>query len=268
MTKGYELEPNLPQLIHRRTFALGTLGSSLAWAVPAFGEELESQGCGVIERILVEARAQAQDAGTWALTVNPADLAKAAADVQRLKDEIDSLSGVVEGNRRKQLLDYVDAVGGALIFFGALAAPVPFLVGGLAFSGTMLIVRGLAGPQSPTDKEVLTNIGGSRVPMVIGEFSKGLEDASVISQKAAGYGRLGGVVVSGAFVAYSFYSFAQSTQAFQASTVELQKLRQELDAVSSALAEMQNQQDLQEMRRACAQAVVDELGGMCIVQPT
>lgn len=267
MKNGLRPTAQETRLIQRRTFALGGLGTSLIWALPAHSEVSAADGCGVIERILSESQAQAQNAGSWALTVNPSFVLETSAKVQRLKDDIDSLTGVVQDNRREQLLDYADAVGGSLIFLGGLVAPVPFLIGGLAFSGTMLIVRGLAAPQAPDQKDILTNVAGSRVPVVVSEFSQGLQDASVISSKAGGYGRLGGTVVGGAFVVYSFYSFAQSTQTFQASTVELQRLREKLDEVASVLEELQEQQALEEMRRACAAAVVDELGGMCLAQP-
>lgn len=230
--------------------------------------------CSVIDSLLVNASADAADAGAWAVTLDPTAVERLLSGIAQLRAELEGLPEQVDAARTVQLLDYVDAVGGLLLLIGGVAAGIAgatamsagILVGGVAFAGAMLLVRGVVAPQSMSTESFLMDVGGDRIPMVLDAFGA---DTVVVSRNAASYFRTAGTVTSLAFTVYGFCSFAQSTAEFQRGTAELQRLRDELAAAEAELAELRNFETLQATRRACAQAVQDDLStlraGICLL---
>jgi len=257
--------------ISRRTALI--LGGSTVLAGGLGGQVLaQNGGCSVIQQILTNATADAQNPGPWAMTLDPLAVERLMSDVSALKDDLNGLPEDVDEARTNSLLAYADAVGGTLLLIGGVAAALAgsatlgagILVAGIAFSGTMLIVRGVYAPERPGIADVLTNVGGSRLPAVFEAFGDG---AVVLSRNAATYGRVAGTVTGLAFTIYSYVQFAQANATYQRGTAELQRLREDLEAAEADLAQLRDIATLQETRRACAQAVVDDMtaagAGIC-----
>lgn len=241
----------------RRRFLIGAAGLAGSAIFPLSPVWSQSSGCNIISRLIVEAQANVDDPGSWQLSLDPLAVSRAKANVAKLKLEIKKLSGVVADNRRTQLLDYTDAVGGSLLLLsGVFIGLGPALIASVAFAGSMLVVRAVSSPIRVNQKDFLLNVGGSRLPGVIEAFGEG---AGVISKNAASYGKEAGNVTGAVFVAYSFYQFAQSTEKFQASTAKLGRLQDALAGLEDDLSELEQLSKLLEMRRACTQAVADDL---------
>lgn len=228
--------------------------------------------CSVIDQILANAAADANDAGPWSLTLDPFAIERLLSGISELKAGLDGVPEVVDKARAMALMAYAEGVGSGLLLIGGVAATAAgaatlgagILVAGIAFSGSMLIVRAIATPERPGAADVLTNVGGSRLPMVFEAFGDG---AVVLSRNAATYGRIAGTVTGLAFTLYSFVQFAQANAEFQRGTAEMQRLRDELASAEAGLAELRDFASLQATRRACAQAVEAEMsaarGGIC-----
>lgn len=259
MANDLDLFSQVP-LANRRQILLGAAslaGTSVLAPTPVSAQQ---GGCSLVARLITQAQSDADDPLQWQLSLDPLAVARAKDAVATLKADIDSLSGVVDNNRRVQMLDYADAVGSSLLLIsGFFVSLGPLLVASVAFAGTMLVVRAVGSPQAPGQTEVLMNVGGSRVPSVMEAFGEG---AGVVSRNAAKYGRIAGNVSGAVFVLYSGYQFARSTAQFQASTAEIDQLRGTLAVLESDLAALEDQSRLAAMRRACAQAVVDDLSGI------
>jgi len=246
-----------PTTESRRKFLIGVAGLAGSTIFPLSPAWSQSSGCNIISRLIVEAQTNVDDPGSWQLSLDPLAVHQAKANVVKLKLEIKKLSGVVADNRRAQLLDYTDAVGGSLLLLsGVFIGLGPALIASVAFAGSMLVVRTVSSPIRINLKDFLLNVGGSRLPSVIEAFGEG---AGVISKNAASYGKVAGNITGAVFVAYSFYQFAQSTEKFQASTAKLDHLHDVLAGLEDDLSELEQLNKLLEMRRACAQAVADDL---------
>jgi hypothetical protein len=120
----------------------------------------------------------------------------------------------------------------------------------------MMVVKAVSSPSRVDQKDFLLNVSGSRLPSVLEAFGEG---AGGVSKNAALYGKIAGNITGAVFVAYSFHNFAQSTERFQASTAELGRLKKALEGLEDDLSALEQIQSLLEMRRACAQALADDL---------
>lgn len=239
--------------------ATGLLGSTI---MPLSSAWSQSSGCNIVSRMIVEARANADDPGRWMLSLDPLAVIRARDNVAKLKAEIKKLKGLVADKRRIQLLDSTDAVGGLLLLLsGVFLTAGPLIVSSIAFGGAMLVVRTVGSPMRVNEKDVLLNVAGSRLPAVFEAYGEG---AGVVSKNAAAYGKLAGNVTGVVFVAYSFYQFAQSHKEFQSSTAELGRLEDALAGLEDDLLKLEDRNMLLEMRRACAQAVVDDLKALAL----
>ena len=212
--------------------------------------------CNTLEYILASAIADKSDPAIWALTLDPTVIAQLQSKIVEFRKSINSLNGTVNKKRTKQILAYADTVGGLLLIVGGVSfgAPAAF-VAGIAFSGAMLITRAALSPEDVTQKDVLTNVAGSRIPEVLNQFGEG---ATVLSKNAAKYGKAAGAVTQAAFQIYSFYSSAQATNEFQASTQELQQLIEKISAVESEIQNLSQVEHLKEVRKNCVQAIIDD----------
>ena len=242
----------------RRSFSLNTAALAAIISLPYKSSSAQTVGCNIISELITKAQTDAANPASWQLTIDPLAISHAKDNVARLKAEIESLSGAIDVKRKVQLLDYADAVGGTLLLLSGFFVGVgPVLIASVAFASTMLVVRSVNSPVDVKQKDFLVNVGGSRLPGVMAAFGEG---AGVISKNAAVYGKLAGNVTGAVFVIYSFYQFAQSTESFQDSTVKIGKLKDTLSNLEADLSELEQQNKLIEMRQACAQGVIDDLG--------
>lgn len=252
----------------RRRFIKTATATGMALSAPNLLLAQQS-GCDILGSLQADALADAQDAGPWSITLDPLAVANARQRAADLRQKIDSLSGVVDGKRREQLLQYVDALGSSvLVLSGFFIGIGPALIAGVAFGGTMLLLKAVTAPNDVNQKDILLNYASSRAPEYMELAGQG---AGVVSKKAAQYGSVAGHVAGAGFALYSFYEFGQITASFQASTAELGRLRDDLVPIEAALAELEDLQILLQMRRDCAAAAAEDLSpGQfgCIYNPT
>ncbi len=240
--------------ISRRHFLAG--GSALG-AVAILPVSAKAQGCNAIARILTNAQSQYDDPSNWALTLDPAIIRRMQQQVAQMRQDIAALSGVVSANRRRQLLSYAELIGNsAVLLTGFAVGFAPAIIASVALSGGILVARTLIAPEQPKLGEVLTNVAGSRIPVLI---EAGGESAIALSRNAARYGRAAGALTSVGFLAYGFWDFAERTDEFQASTAALQQLKDQLEETEKQLQTLSDQAQLQRMRRDCARAIIEDL---------
>jgi hypothetical protein len=240
----------------RRTLLGTSLMTGAALATPQLALA-ESNGCEVLRIIEGRARNDHDDPDLWALTLDPFAIVRLLSEIDALQAHLDTLTGTVEGQRREQLLAYLDLVGGGILLItGFFVATPTALTAGIVFGTTMLLVQGVASPQHARPKAIYDNIATNRIPLYAELFG---ESAAIVSTRAANYGQIAGRIAGGAVVIYNAYGFVQTTNAFQASTPELQRLRDNMAGKRAAVAELQNQIKLQEFRRHCAAGTLEDL---------
>lgn len=233
-----------------------------------------STDCTPLFRIMLEAENIIGNSGADAITLDPLILARTKNSVDTLEKDVDALlvkmrssAATVDANRIKQLLDYTDTVGSFLLLIGGVSLGFgagPMLVAGIAFGGTMLVVRAVASNTTPlTEKQVLLNVTSKRIPGILKTFGEG---TVVVSKNAASKLSAAGTVTGGVFTVYSFWNFLNSTKEFKSSTVahgkledELKKMKVELSSLSDVLVEMESNQLMKDIRKACAKAVTNDL---------
>lgn len=241
--------------MHRRQFILSTIGVGANIALPR-SVQAQQSGCEILEQLLANSKADEKDPNVWA-ALHPLFVNNVQLEITKLRARIDNLSGTVDAKQTEAILNAIDAFGtAALVGAGFAIGAMPAFIAGIAFSGTMLIVRGGFSPQKLTSEDILTNVAGSRVPTLLETFGQG---AVAISKNAAKYGKIAGHLTDGIFVGYSAYKAFEASQTFDSSSKELQRLKDALAALEADLGALNKSEALQKMRQACARAVIDDL---------
>ena len=262
------------QIFSRRRFL-----KEAAALVPAVGlaqglsakEAERTADCGPVERLILASYDVANNPASAPFSVNPLAIAEAQARVNEVLAIVRKKADLSDAAQREAVLDALDAAGSALLFVGGIAlAPAAgvAIIASVAFSGTMLIARGASAPEKLSADDVLTNVAGSRVPGIIQAFEEG---AVVVSGNAGTVQAVGNTaritaskIVGGAFFVYAVYAAVGSTNDYLEAAAELQKAEAALVAAQNALGDLQNQALLNDVRRACALAVAEDLEAVSI----
>ena len=224
---------------------------------------MAADGCNALQSILVRIDEEREKIPSWALTIAPSAVERAQHRLADLQLALKQIKTLEDQARRRQLIDYANAMGTSIFILVGLAvsgtaAPLVF-AGSVLYGSGLLVVRGLAVPESVDAVNIARDVGMDRMGRALDATSN---SPYVISESTAAYTKIGGKLLSAASLTFSWIEFAQSTGEFQRATHRRQRLEEMLAAADASLTTLRNQASADEMRRGCLDALENDIRGI------